>query len=136
MSKIALLYQKSNFFKIINLKTKFQFNKCNLWEENEQKLWWTHQPTDRQTAVNQYALPSSKEGIKIQRGPPCCTLYKSACQLDYNFAQNVKKITKISECRQNCRFLIIQEYLILKFNCFFNQNTRIYYKFVNVEYLS
>lgn len=50
------------FLKIINLKTKFQFNKCNLWEENEQKLWWTDQPTDRQTAVKQYALPSMRGG--------------------------------------------------------------------------
>jgi hypothetical protein len=27
--------------------------------------WWTDRPTDRQTAAKQYALPSSKGGIRI-----------------------------------------------------------------------
>jgi hypothetical protein len=45
---------------MINLYTKFHFNMCNQCEENERKR------TDQQTAAKQYALSSSKEGIKIE----------------------------------------------------------------------
>jgi hypothetical protein len=52
----------------INLYTKFHFNMCNQCEENERKLLMdrlTDRHTDRQTAAKQYALPSSKGGIKM-----------------------------------------------------------------------
>jgi hypothetical protein len=43
---------------IINPCTKFHFSTCNHCKENERRLL-----VDRQTEANQYALPSSSEGM-------------------------------------------------------------------------